>query len=152
MTTDLQEPKAATEIGKVTEEREANTQPGKNRVLDLAQVFAKTGAVVPPNVASLTMNGIACDSRKVSPGYLFFALQGVKDDGNMFIADAISRGATAVASESAPPADLSANVAWIRVLESRKSLAIATANFFGHPAEALQLITGQERHRQSEKE
>ena len=140
MTTGLQEPKAATEIGKVTKEREANTQPDNNRALDLAKVFSNIAAVVPPNVASLTLNGIACDSRKVSPGYLFFALQGTKEDGNKFIADAISRGAVAVAGESSPPVDLSANVAWIRVPESRKSLAIAAANFFRHPAAALQLI------------
>ena len=140
MTIELQESRAATEIGKVTEAREANIQPGKSRALDLAQVFAQTGAVVPPNVAGLRITGIACDSRKVSPGDLFFALQGVKDDGNKFVADAISRGAIAIASESAPPADLSANVAWIRIPESRKSLAIAAANFFGHPAAALKLI------------
>jgi UDP-N-acetylmuramoyl-L-alanyl-D-glutamate--2,6-diaminopimelate ligase len=140
MTTGLQEPKAATEIGKVIEEREANSRRGKNRALRLADVFSKINAVLPPATANLIDCGIACDSRKVSPGYLFFALHGVKDDGNKFIADAISRGAIAIASESAPPADLSANVAWIRVPESRKSLAIAAANFFGHPAEALQLI------------
>jgi UDP-N-acetylmuramoyl-L-alanyl-D-glutamate--2,6-diaminopimelate ligase len=140
MTTNLQEPNAATESGKVAEEREATIRHGENRALILAEVFSNIAAVVPPSPSSLTINGIACDSRKVSPGYLFFALQGVKDDGNKFIADAISRGAIAVASESVPPADLSANVAWIRVPESRKSLALAAANFFGHPAEALQLI------------
>ena len=140
MTTDLQEANAATESGKVAEEREATIRHGEYRALALAEVFSNIAAVVPPNGASLTINGIACDSRKVSPGYLFFALQGLKDDGNKFTADAISRGAIAVASESAPPADLSLNVAWIHVPESRKSLAIAAANFFGHPAEALQLI------------
>jgi UDP-N-acetylmuramoyl-L-alanyl-D-glutamate--2,6-diaminopimelate ligase len=140
MTTELQEPKSATEIGKVTEAREANTRQGQNRALRLADVFSKIAALVPSNASSLTINGIACDSRKVSPGYLFFALQGVKDDGNKFLADAISRGAIAVASERTPPVDLSTNVTWIRVPESRKSLAIAAANFFGHPAEALQLI------------
>ena len=140
MTTGLQEPNAATEIGKVAEDREANIRHGENHALALAEVFSNIAAVVPSHVASLTLNGIACDSRKVSPGYLFFALQGAKDDGNRFIADAISRGAIAVASESAAPADLSVNVAWIRVPESRKSLATAAANFFGHPAKALQLI------------
>jgi UDP-N-acetylmuramoyl-L-alanyl-D-glutamate--2,6-diaminopimelate ligase len=88
----------------------------------------------------LTIQGIACDSRKVLPGYLFFALHGVKEDGNQYVRDAISRGASAIASESAAAVDLSANVAWIRIPESRKSLALAAANFFGHPANALRLI------------
>ena len=140
MTIELQESRAATEIGKVTEARDANIQPGKNRALHLADVFSNLNAVAASNFSSLTITGIACDSRKVLPGYLFFALQGAKDDGNKFIADAIARGAVAIASENAPPTDLSPSVAWIRVPESRKSLAIAAANFFGHPAEALQLI------------
>src|SRR5579863_1918659 len=140
MTTELRDPKSATKIGKVTEAPEANIRQGQNRAVRLADVFSKIDALVPSNASSLIINGIACDSRKVLPGYLFFALQGAKDDGNKFIADAVARGAIAVASESALPADLSANVAWVRVPESRKSLAIATANFFGHPAQALQLI------------
>jgi UDP-N-acetylmuramoyl-L-alanyl-D-glutamate--2,6-diaminopimelate ligase len=140
MTTGLQEPKEAAESGKVAEQREANTRPDKNRAPDLAEVFSKTDSVVPPETSSLTIRGIACDSRKVAPGYLFFALPGVNEDGNKYIADAISRGAIAIASESQSPADLSASVAWVRVSESRKSLAIAAANFFARPAEALQLI------------
>jgi len=35
---------------------------------------------------------------------------------------------------------LDARVAWVRVPESRKSLALAAANFFGHPTKSLQLI------------
>ena len=140
MTTELQEHNAAMENGKVADQRKANTQPGRSRALDLAAVFAKTGAILPPAAEKLAIHGMACDSRKVAPGYLFFALQGVKDDGNKFIADAISHGAIAVASEGAPPAELSLSVVWVRVPESRKSLAVAAANFFGHPAAALQLI------------
>jgi len=73
-------------------------------------------------------------------GSLFFALHGAKEDGNRYIRAAIERGAVAIASESAAPTDLDANVVWLRVPESRKSLAIAAANFFGHPAKSLQLI------------
>jgi UDP-N-acetylmuramoyl-L-alanyl-D-glutamate--2,6-diaminopimelate ligase len=35
---------------------------------------------------------------------------------------------------------LPASVAWIRVHDGRKALAVAAANFFGHPANALQLV------------
>ena len=42
--------------------------------------------------------------------------------------------------EDAAPAELPAKVPWIRVPDGRKALAIAAANLFGHPAEALQLI------------
>jgi UDP-N-acetylmuramoyl-L-alanyl-D-glutamate--2,6-diaminopimelate ligase len=94
--------------------------------------------------AQLEIQGIACDSRKVSPGDLFFALHGAKTDGNAFLQDAIARGAIAIASEEPAPASLPGNVAWVRVREPRKALAIAATNFYGHPADALKLaaVTG----------
>src|SRR6266852_5208015 len=42
---------------------------------------------------------VACDSRKVRPGAMFFALPGAKANGNEFIQDAIQRGAVVIASE-----------------------------------------------------
>src|SRR5258707_11615530 len=74
------------------------------------------------------------DSRKVEPGALFVAISGAATDGALFTRDAVSRGAIAVASEVAAPADWSAEVAWVQVAEARKALAIAAANFFWRPA------------------
>jgi UDP-N-acetylmuramoyl-L-alanyl-D-glutamate--2,6-diaminopimelate ligase len=140
MTTGLREPKNASESGKVVEERKLKTQQLKNRSLALAEIFLRTDASVPSGAKSLKIDGIASDSRKVASGYLFFALLGANEDGNRYVRDAIERGAVAIASEAAPPVDLPANVVWIQVAESRKCLAVAAANFFGRPAEALQLI------------
>jgi UDP-N-acetylmuramoyl-L-alanyl-D-glutamate--2,6-diaminopimelate ligase len=88
----------------------------------------------------LEIRQVACDSRKVQPRALFFALHGAKADGNEFIRDAVSRGAAAIASEEPAPAAIPSSVVWIQVSEARKALAVAAANFFGHPAEALQLV------------
>ncbi len=110
----------------------------------LGGVLSGSGVAVPAASASLAIGQIACDSRKVKPGALFFALRGAKADGTAFVRDAIERGAVAVASESAAPADLPGSVAWIQVREERKALAVAAANFFGHPSHSLQLaaVTG----------
>ena len=140
MTTELQQPKNAVESGKVMERPGVDTRHGENNSLTLGEVFSETGATVPPAALALKIQGIVCDSRKAATGSLFFALQGVKEDGNRYIRDAIERGAIAIASESGFPEDFSANVAWVRVPESRKSLAIAAANFFAHPAKSLQLV------------
>jgi UDP-N-acetylmuramoyl-L-alanyl-D-glutamate--2,6-diaminopimelate ligase len=80
----------------------------------------------------------------VVPGGLFFALHGAQADGNAFISDAISRGAVAVASESAPAMNLPGSVSWITVKEERKAMAIAAANFYDHPASEMKLaaVTG----------
>ena len=47
--------------------------------------------------------GIAIDSRKVKPGYLFVALCGSKFNGDDFIADAQNNGAIEVWQESKHP-------------------------------------------------
>jgi UDP-N-acetylmuramoyl-L-alanyl-D-glutamate--2,6-diaminopimelate ligase len=110
----------------------------------LGALFEGVAASVPTSMAELEIRQVACDSRKVQPRALFFALHGAKADGNAFIRDAVSRGAVAIASEDGAPAAMPSSVVWIRVKEARKTLAIAAANFFGHPGQALQLaaVTG----------
>jgi UDP-N-acetylmuramoyl-L-alanyl-D-glutamate--2,6-diaminopimelate ligase len=106
----------------------------------LAEVFQDVEATLPAGASSLEIRLVACDSRKAQPGTLFFALHGAKADGNAFIQDAIKRGAVAIASEEQASSAIPLGVAWIRVREARKALAITAANFLGHPANALQLV------------
>jgi len=117
----------------------AQASPGDNRK-KLTVVFEGLEATLSPAASSMEIHQVACDSRKVQPGALFFALHGAKADGNAFIQDAIKRGAVAVASEEPVPGTIPAGVAWIQVREARKALAITVANFLGHPASALQLV------------
>jgi UDP-N-acetylmuramoyl-L-alanyl-D-glutamate--2,6-diaminopimelate ligase len=133
MTTELQQP------GSVRAE-DGGSKPPQKMSPALSSVFAGTGASFPAEAANLAVHSLACDSRKVTPGGVFFALHGSREDGNKFVRDALERGAVAVASEDAAPADLAAGVAWVRAPEARKALAMAAANFFMRPAEALQLI------------
>ena len=125
---------------KVTEQGESKSQEKAGGAMELGEVFAGAQAPIPAGAKRLLVTGIARDSRKAAPGFVFFALHGAKEDGNRYVRDAVERGAIAVATEDPAPADLSPNVAWIRVGESRKALAISAANFFGQPAKALQLI------------
>jgi UDP-N-acetylmuramoyl-L-alanyl-D-glutamate--2,6-diaminopimelate ligase len=106
----------------------------------LAEVFQGVQTTLPVGASGLEIRQVHCDSRKVQPGTLFFALHGAKADGNAFIQDAIKRGAAAIASEEQAPKALPAGVVWIQVQEGRKALAVTAANFFGHPANALQLV------------
>jgi UDP-N-acetylmuramoyl-L-alanyl-D-glutamate--2,6-diaminopimelate ligase len=108
--------------------------------MKLPDLFKGTEASIPPAAEDLEIRQVACDSRKVKPRALFFALHGAQSDGNAFARDAVSRGAAAIASEEAAPASIPSSVAWIRVREARKALAVTAANFLGHPAEALQLV------------
>jgi UDP-N-acetylmuramoyl-L-alanyl-D-glutamate--2,6-diaminopimelate ligase len=125
-----------------TDERRQDSSPSRvsPRSLKLRDLFLGTEASIPPAAQEMEIRQVACDSRKVQPRALFFALHGAKVDGNAFIRDAVSRGAAAIASEENAPAAIPSSVAWIQVREARKALAVTAANFFGHPANALQLV------------
>src|SRR5229473_784415 len=107
---------------------------------NLSEVLQGVETALPAGASSLEIRQVACDSRRVQPGALFFALHGAKADGNKFIQDALKRGAVAIASEEPAPGTIPAGVAWIQVREARKALAVTSANFFGHPAKALELV------------
>jgi UDP-N-acetylmuramoyl-L-alanyl-D-glutamate--2,6-diaminopimelate ligase len=83
---------------------------------------------------------ITNDSRKVQPGALFVAIHGLATDGNLYAKTAAAKGAGAVMSEDAAPADWSSEIPWIQVSDGRKALALAAANFYGRPATALKLV------------
>jgi UDP-N-acetylmuramoyl-L-alanyl-D-glutamate--2,6-diaminopimelate ligase len=125
-----------------TDERGEGSSPARvsRRSMKLRDLLQGTEASIPPAAQELEIRQVACDSRKVQLRALFFALHGAQADGNAFIRDAVSHGAAAIASEELAPAFIPSSVAWIRVREARKALAVTAANFFGHPAEALQLV------------
>lgn len=88
----------------------------------------------------LRIQQVVNDSRKVQAGALFVAIHGEATDGNLFAKDAAKRGAAAVVSGTAASADWPKEIPWIEVHEPRKALAIAAANFYRKPADALRLI------------
>ncbi len=113
---------------------------GSKTAKKLSELLRGIGTVLPSSADRLEIRQVSCDSRKVEKGALFFALHGAKADGNAFIQDAVKRGAVAVASEEPVPKEFPRGVAWIEVREARKALANAAANFFDHPADALELV------------
>lgn len=125
-----------------TDERREDSSPSRVsiRSMKLRDLLQGAEASLPAPAENLEIRQVACDSRKVQPLALFFALHGAKADGNKFIRDAVSRGAAAIVSEEAAPAAIPASVVWVQVREARKALAVTAANFFGQPGKALQLV------------
>lgn len=89
--------------------------------------------------ADTAVTGITADSRKVQPGFVFAAMQGVVTDGRKFISNAIEAGAIAVLGENLP--DL-ANAARIEVANARLALAQASAQFYPNQPRTIVAITG----------
>lgn len=82
------------------------------------------------------------DSRRVVPGALFFAIGGLRTDGNFYIEEAVDRGAVAIVSEQNLGERLP--IPCIRVTDTRKALALAARHFYDAPDAELKItgITG----------
>jgi UDP-N-acetylmuramoyl-L-alanyl-D-glutamate--2,6-diaminopimelate ligase len=82
--------------------------------------------------------GIAYNSKSVRPGFLFAALRGAARNGMDFVAEAAANGAAAVLSAWPKPPSVTA--AWVQVADAREALALAAANFYGHPSDRMKVV------------
>jgi UDP-N-acetylmuramoyl-L-alanyl-D-glutamate--2,6-diaminopimelate ligase len=89
-------------------------------------------------IFALRPTGLAYDSRRVQPGFVFFAVKGFQDDGHLYVRDAVQRGAVGVVVER--PVAVPPPVGVVRVSNVRRALALAAARFYGHPAERLHMV------------
>ena len=85
------------------------------------------------------ISGLAMDSRRVMHGNLFFAIRGRRSDGNLFIDEAVARGAVAIVAERIP-AVTSARVTYIQVQDARRALALVSQRYFKFPDKSLDLV------------
>lgn len=107
--------------------------------MKLSQLIA---AVTPAKVVGNVNSDVASlgfDSRRVTPGQLFFALKGEAADGHDFISGAVAKGATAVVCEHLP-ASCDEKVCYIEVPDSHYAMGCIAAEFYGHPARQLKLV------------
>ena len=93
-------------------------------------------ALAARHVQDVECSGICCDTREMTPGCLFVALPGYKTDGHRYIRQALERGGAAVLCQRPPEGE----GPWLVTEDTRAALAIASANWFGHPARELTLL------------
>jgi len=97
---------------------------------------------LPSAAAALQVTGLEYDSRRVEKGFVFFAFEGARVDGQRFAPQALEQGACAVVSEGPRPHDFPAP--WIEVEHGRRALATASRTFYHRPDERIHFtgITG----------
>ncbi|MBE6934011.1 MAG: UDP-N-acetylmuramoyl-L-alanyl-D-glutamate--2,6-diaminopimelate ligase [Ruminococcaceae bacterium] len=97
-----------------------------------------SGIRILESTADMEMNieNVAYDSRKVTGGSLFVAINGFAVDGNAFIPMALEKGAVAVVTATKPDG----NVPYILVESDRLALALIGCNFYSHPAKSMTMI------------
>jgi len=108
----------------------------------------KLREVLPPDAeiesrhAALDIGGVTADSRAIKKGDLFVAIAGGKTDGLRFVGPAIAAGAAAILAERRPDAPLSDAVAFVRVGNARRALALIAAKFYPRQPHIIAAVTG----------
>ena len=82
---------------------------------------------------------IQIDSRKITKGSVFVAIQGLQADGHSFIATAIEKGATVIVCEN-KPALLQEGITYIIVEKAQEAVAIMAHQFYDEPSTHLKLV------------
>ena len=82
------------------------------------------------------IRGITYHSGHVGEGFLFAAIRGLNVDGHTFVDEALRKGAKALLLERGGPF----GVPTVQVADSRKALAVVSANYYGHPSRRLVLV------------
>lgn len=88
------------------------------------------------DIPEIEVKLITPDSRKVKPGSVFVAYQGVAVDGHDFIDQVIKAGAVAIVGER----DLHLSVPYFKVVNGRLAWAKMVANSYDNPEKKLKII------------
>ena len=84
------------------------------------------------------ITGIAIDSRRVRPGFLFVAVKGTQTDGHAFVDKAIENGAAALVV--CEPVNAPKVSAVVRVSDTEKLVGSIATRFYGDPSHKLRLV------------
>lgn len=86
----------------------------------------------------IDVTGMTYDSRNVLPGNIFFAIKGLKTDGNKFIKNALDSGAGIIFTEEKFESDDRAEI--VKVENIRKLMAVMSKAFYFRNSSEIKLI------------
>lgn len=87
----------------------------------------------------IEIKGLAFDSRKVLPGFLFAAVPGTHIDGHEFIEPAIAKGAVAILCKDLPENE-NQNISWIQTSNTSRALGLIASKFYGEPSKKMKVV------------
>ena len=85
------------------------------------------------------IKGLELDSRRIEPGFLFFAVCGTQADGHNYIPKAIELGAVAVVCQRIPE-NADPKVTFVKVENTEKAVGQIATDFYGDPTSKLKLV------------
>ncbi len=117
----------------------------RERSMPLGRLCAEAGVVCPREAEELIIRGVSADSRRIRPGWLFVAVNGMHTDGRQYIPAALQAGAVAVICQPLPEEGSSGE----RMPEGqivlyadniREAMARLFDAWYGHPGRRLRLV------------
>jgi len=106
--------------------------------MDLNSLARREGAYAKDR-GSVRLNSLCSDSRRVTPGSAFFALPGMRTNGNDHLNEAIERGAKVIITDS-EETEVPGHVVKVKVDDARLALAKFSKRYHGNPDEALKIV------------
>jgi UDP-N-acetylmuramoyl-L-alanyl-D-glutamate--2,6-diaminopimelate ligase len=83
------------------------------------------------------VTAVTDDSRAVTAGSLFVAVQGERVDGHAFVSQAVQAGAIAIVVQGSVEPE---SIPLVRVADSRRALGLIASRFYGDPSAQLTMI------------
>lgn len=109
------------------------------REMLFSQIAEQITDAVVIDSADAEITGIAYDSRKVLPGFVFVAMKGASFDGHDYIPAALAAGAAAIVAERKVIL-ARRHVPYVVVPDGRKAMGQVAAPFYGWPSRRMKLV------------
>ena len=91
-------------------------------------------------VAEREVTSLTCDSRTVSDGACFFAIEGTTVDGHTFIGNAVEAGASVIVCRHLPEGFDSSRSTAVIVEDTDKAMASIAAAYYDHPSRRMKVV------------
>lgn len=105
----------------------------------LSELIANLDSEEITGEVSKVISSIHFDSRVVEKNSIFVAIKGIEKDGHEFINEATSNGAIVIVYEN-KNFKTKPDLTYIKVKDSRTTLANLAKNFYNHPSKKLKLV------------
>ena len=107
--------------------------------MKLEQLIGATKPIQVVGPSEKEITGVEIDSRQITDGKMFVAIQGTQADGHAYIEKAIEAGATAVACQQLP-AQLHEGVTYLQYADTEAAVGRLATTFYGNPTGRLKLV------------
>jgi len=108
--------------------------------MKLQKLIEKCRVIAIRGNEEVEVTGITSDSRTVTQGSLFIAVEGICTDGHAYIGKAIEQEAAVVVYDKRMIEEYFSRVTYVQVEDSTLALALIASQWFGNPSEELQLV------------